>query len=159
MEAFENTEFDNIPETPEESVPVPPQPPFENPYPGTGAGRKESPYANTPYVMNHQPAEPRFTYQQEPAYQYEPQQEAPKPKQQKKEKKQKSGIGRKILAAVLVVALVAGSCGATALLVNNHWENKTQKMTAAFNKSIQDLQKQINSTAAAAETFIESTLP
>ena len=149
MNEYENNDF--VPEQP--APEAPPQEPRQDnscTYHGAGTGRKESPYANSPYVMNHQPAEPRFTYQQEPAYQYEPQQEAPKPKKQKKEKKQKSGIGRKILAAVLVVALVAGSCGATALLVNNHWENKTQKMTAAFNKSIQDLQKQINSTAAAA---------
>ena len=147
MNEYENNEF--IPEQPAPEVP-PQEPQQPNPYAyhGTGTGRKESPYANSPYVMNHQPNQNQYTYQQpqgEPAYQYQPQQEPPKPTKQKKPRK---GLGKKILAAVLAVALVAGSCGVTALLVNNHWEDKTQAMTATFNKSIQDLQKQIDSSAA-----------
>ena len=149
MNEYENNSF-----TPEQQQPVPPpanqeepsQQTYESAYHGTGTGRKESPYANSPYVMNHQPQgeENRYSYQpprQEPTFQYQPPYEAPKPK---KQKKHHNGLGRKILAAVLAVALVAGSCGITALLVNNHWENRTQQMNAAFNQKITDLQQQID---------------
>ena len=149
MNEYENNDF--IPEQPAPEAPRQ-EPPQANPYTyhGSGAGRKESPYANSPYVMNHQPEPSHYTYQQpqqEPTYQYQSQYEVPKPQ---KQKKQKSGIGRKILAAVLIIALVAGSCGATALLVNNHWETKTENMSNHFNSAIADLQKQIDSSTAAA---------
>ena len=148
MNEYENNDF--IPEQPAPEASRQ-EPLLTNPYAyhGTGTGRKESPYANSPYVMNHQPDQNHHTDQQpqqEPTYQYQPQYEAPKPK---KQKKQKSGIAKKILAAVLTLVLVAGSCGVTALLVNNHWENRTQQMNAAFSKSIQELQKQIDSASAA----------
>ena len=148
MNEYENNDL--IPEQPAPETPRQ-EPPLTNPYTyhGTGTGRKESPYANSPYVMNHQPDQNHHTGQQpqqESTYQYQPQYEAPKPQ---KQKKQKSGIAKKILAAVLALVLVAGSCSVTALLVNNHWENRTQQMNAAFNKSIQELQKQIDSASAA----------
>ena len=123
---------------------VPPHQPGSHAYHGTGTGQKESPYANSPYVMNHQPESGNYRYQspqQEPSYQYQPQHEAPKPK---KQKKQRSGMGKKILAAVLAVVLVAGSCGITAALVNNHWEDKTQQMNVSFNQKLDDLQKQLD---------------
>ena len=80
MEPFENNELENETETPqpdaEEAVPQPEQAPSAQPqeepqqtaYHGTGAGRKESPYANSPYVMDQPP-------QQE--YRYQPQTEPP----------------------------------------------------------------------------------
>ena len=67
MDAFENSEFEYIPETPEEPEL---QQPCDNPYHGAGAGRKESPYANSPYVM------PEF--RQEQPYRYEPQVQPPR---------------------------------------------------------------------------------
>ena len=126
MNEYENNEFTS--QQPEQPSPQP----EHAAYHGTGAGRKESPYADSPYVMNHQPQQPRW----EPPY------EAPKPKKQHK------GFGKKILAAVLAVALVAGSCGITAALVNNRWEKKTAAMNSSLNKAIADLQQQINSSAA-----------
>ena len=126
MNEYENNEFTS--QQPEQPSPQP----EHAAYHGTGAGRKESPYADSPYVMNHQPQPPRW----EPPY------EAPKPKKQHK------GFGKKILAAVLAVALVAGSCGITAALVNNRWEKKTAAMNSSLNKAIADLQQQINSSAA-----------
>ena len=112
-------------------------------YHGAGAGRKESPYANSPYVTTHQTEQSHYTGQPhtESSYQYQPQYEAPKPK---KQKKQHTGLGRKILAAVLALALVGGSCGITAALVNSRWEKRTQQMNATFNKAIGDLQAQID---------------
>lgn len=153
MNEYENNEF-----TPGQEQPVqPPQPdaaprqPHTSAYHGAGAGRKESPYANSPYVMNHQPREDNreYTYQpprQEPEYHYQPQYEAPQPP---KAKKQHKGLGKKILAAGLAVALVAGSCGITAALVNSHWADRTARMEASFTQKIDALQKQINSSTSA----------
>ena len=149
MNEYENNDF-----TPEQEQPVSSQEPHQEvphqsgstyTYHGSGAGRKESPYANAPYVMNHQHENGAYSYQppqQDPAWQYPPQYTPPK---SPKVKKQHKGLGKKLLAAALAVVLVAGSCGITALLVNNHWENRTQQMNAAFNKKISELQQQINS--------------
>ena len=56
MDTFENREFDQTPEeswaAPEQTIP---QQPYTNPYHGAGTGRKESPYANSPYEMHHAP--------------------------------------------------------------------------------------------------------
>ena len=149
MNEYENNEF--IPEQEQPPVQTPPQqetPPQQpygyqaSSYHGTGAGRKESPYANSPYVMNHQPRQESGWQQpkSEPVYQYQPQYEPPKPRA----KKEKTGTGRRILAALLALVLVAGSCGITAALVNNHWEARTEKMEDAFDQKIDALQKQIN---------------
>ena len=56
MESFENSEFENEPETLPES-PTEPQRNTANDgaYHAAGTGRRESPYANAPYEMNHQP--------------------------------------------------------------------------------------------------------
>ena len=105
-------------------------------YRGRGAGRKESPFADSPYVMNHRP-----TYQepeQPRAERYEPRQEyVPR-------KKKKGGAGRKILACVAALALVVTSCGVTAHLVNRRWEDRTEAMEAAFSNQLTALQQQIH---------------
>ena len=134
MDAFENSEFEYVPETPEEAAPTPPQQPYTNPYHGTGAGRKESPYANSPYEA-YQP--PR------PEYQYRPQTEPPvKPKKVKKPRKP---MGKKILAAVLALVLVAGSCIATASVMNHRFNNVVQSMVEQHANEIGDLRSQIES--------------
>ena len=148
MNEFENNQFVPDQEPQQPAYNPPPQEYSQqqsNPsaYHGTGTGRKESPYANSPYVMNHPPQTDNsgYAYQQprqESSYQYQPQCEPPKPKKQHK------GLGRKILAAVLAVVLVAGSCGITAALVNSRWETKTQNMSNEFHSAIADLQQQIN---------------
>ena len=156
MNEYENNGF-----TPEQP-PVQPRndapssheiPSQESAYHGTGAGRKESPYANSPYVMNHQS---RSDYNSDPyrqpprpEQQYQPQYEPPKPA---KVKKQHKGLGKKILAAVLAISLIGGSCGITAALVNNHWETKTSQMDAAFDQKITDLQKQIDRSTSVVPT-------
>lgn len=141
MEPFENDDLEYEQENPQpapEEV-TPPQPqqepqsePEQSAYHGAGAGRKESPYANSPYVMN-QP-------QQE--YQYQPQTEPPvKPK---KEKKPRKPIWKGLLAAVLAVALVAGSCLITAFAVNDYWEERTEDTVDMLTDKIEDLQEQID---------------
>ncbi len=161
MNEYENNDFIPQQDSPQPVSPPPQQdasaqqevpPQHANPSAchGAGAGRKESPYANSPYVMNHQPDDSRGTYQpprQESGYQYQPAYEPPKTKMPKK-----PGAGKRILAAVLSVILVAGSCGITAALVNNRWEQKTSQMENSFNQKLEDLQKQMNSSSGSQGT-------
>ena len=147
MEPFENNEFETEQQIPQpEPEPVsPPQPrqepvvppqPQPSAYHGTGAGRKESPYANSPYVSYQQPRE---------EYHYQPQTEPPvKPK---KEKKPRKPIGRKILACVLVVALVAAGCFTTAWCVNEYWEERMDGIMDMLTDEIEDLQEQIGESS------------
>ena len=100
----------------------------ESGYRGTGSGRKESPFADSPYVMNHPPVEPARK------------QKAPRAP------KKNNGAGKKILCAVLALVLLAGSCGITAILVNSRWQKETAKMETSFQKQLDDLQKQITDT-------------
>ena len=131
MDNFENQDF--IPQQePAESAPEPQAEQCE--YRGSGSGRKESPFANSPYEMEHEPSR------------YQPQYEAPK----KPKKKKKNGFGKKLLAACLTVALVAGSCGITAALVNDYWDDRTEAMEEAFEQKIQQLQAQVDAASAAA---------
>ena len=128
-----------------EEPPVPPQepePPRYVPpqdygaYHGTGAGRKESPYANSPYVFQ----------QPQPEYRYQPQTQPPqKPPKVKKPRKPMGSIWKKVLAAVLVIALVASGCGITAYCVSEYWEEHTEDMAEKFGAQIADLQKQLAS--------------
>ena len=122
-------------------------------YRGAGSGRKESPYANSPYVMNHPPHYAEDTW----AHRYQPQNDyvppvAPKVKKTRK----KSGFWKKAMAAVLVLAVTAGGCGVTALLVNHRWEDRTAKMEQSFTQQIQQLQQQIRDTKNTQSAFIGS---
>ena len=116
------------------------QQPYQQPYHGAGAGRKESPFANSPYEMNHhrQPAwesygsNGGFVPPQEP------------PRKVKKQRKPMSNVWKRILCVVLALAVVAGSCGLTAYLVNEHWEEETENMVSSFERRMNDLQLQIN---------------
>ena len=126
----------SAPQAPQEPVPQPE--PIRDPgsYHGAGAGRRESPFANSPYVQQA----PR------PEYHYQPQTQPPrKPPKPKKEPKPRRGIGRRILCTLLVIALVAGSCGITAYLVNQRWEERTEALTKGLTSQITDLQEQLDS--------------
>ena len=134
MDTFEDKEYDQTPEeayaAPEEPVP---QQPYANPYHGTGAGRKESPYANSPYEMHHAPRQ---------EYQYQPQTEPPvKPQKVKKPRKP---VGKKILAAGLAIVLVAGSCMATASFMTRRFNNMMEDMVQSHAEEIGQLRDQIN---------------
>ena len=130
MDAFENSEYEYIPEEPEEAVP---QEPLEQPYRAAGAGRKESPYANSPYEAYQPPRQ---------EYRYHPQTEPPvKPK---KEKKPRKPVGKKILAAVLALVLVAGSCMATSAFMSRRFNNMMEDMVQSHAEEMGKLQEQIN---------------
>lgn len=147
MEGFENMDFtpevNKTPETPtqefqpreftapvQEPVQIPVQ---ETPYHHAGVGRKESPFADSPYVMNHNLG--ANTYASQP--------DAPK---------QKKGTGKKvfkgILSAVLVLALIAAGCGITASVVNDYWQVRMDAMETSMEQQINALEKQIESLDA-----------
>ena len=130
-------------------------PPVSQPYSGQGVGRRESPFADSPYVMNRraEPAAPQrpnpsdyrcgSTYVPPIPPQYPP----VKPKKQKKEG---SGVWKKILCAVLALAVIAGSCGITAALVNNRWENRMNRFQDSMETRLTLMQDQIDAAARAA---------
>jgi len=136
MDTFEHNEFPQQPsvDSPMESSQEPAAPQNQaGTYYSAGTGRKESPYANSPYEMNQTPR---------PEYQYIPQQQPPqKPKKQKKNRKP---IWKPVLAGILILALVAGSCLITASCVNAYWEERTEDTVEMLTQRIDALQKQIN---------------
>ena len=140
MESFENNEFENQPE-PLPEDPVEPQRNAANDgaWHATGTGRRESPYANAPYEMNHHA---RYGYDS-----------APTPPSQKPAKKPRKPIWKPIIAGVLAVALVAGGCGITAAMVNKHWETREQALTEKLNV----LQKQIETTTSSGKGTLVPT--
>ena len=128
MDPFENNEFSDFPpEAPQEPAPQP------GTYHAAGTGRKESPYANSPYEMNRPP---------QGEYRYQPQTQPPE--KPRKVKKSRKPLWKPALAVLLAVALVAGSCAVTAALVNNYWEDRTEDTVDMLTSQIKDLQQQIN---------------
>ena len=127
---MENEKFEyeqNINETNDEVVEEIMEEFREEPTPAASRARKESPFANSPYETNF----------------YTPY-EAPEVKPQKKAKKAKSGRGKRVLAAVLALALMAGSCGVTAAVVNSRWEKKTQALEQSINQKLNDFQVKVD---------------
>ena len=136
-------------------------------YRNAGVGRKESPFANSPYMMNRQNPGYQPDYQNQPSYRdypnpgqtsqlygYQrprPQQPAAAPspqpsfppKQEKKQNKSGKSVFKTVLAAVLVLALVLGSCAVTATMVNNRWKEENRLMQESFNQQIGAMQQQI----------------
>ncbi len=85
-------------------------------------------------------ANPQGYYQQPNAYAVRT---PPQPPVQKKAKK-KGGFWKSVLAAVLILALVGGSCFATAAIVDRSWQERAQEMSDTFAKQFQQLQDQID---------------
>ena len=125
---------------------IPQQPPVytqpQTGYRGAGSGRKESPYASSPYVMNHQ-SQGEYRYQPQSEYRYPPQ-TPEKPRKTPKAKKQRKPIWKPLLAGFLALVLVIGSCAVTAELINDRWEERYEDTTEHFNEQIGELQSQIN---------------
>lgn len=126
---------------------------YQQPDYSIGVGRKESPFANSPYVMNQeQPKADPYRYQSTYVPPVPPQEPPRKPKKQKK-----SGGGKvwkTVLCILLAVVLSAASSGVTALIINNEWNNKTDVMLDAFQQQINDMQAQIDSAAARQDTIV-----
>ena len=106
----------------QEPASAPSEPVAEQPYSNAGVGRKESPFANSPYVMEHQPQYNAGRYYTEPPK---------KAKKVKKEKKQRKPMGKVIkgaIAAVLALVLVGGTCAASVAVTNNAYEQKLEEL-------------------------------
>ena len=126
--------------------PAPERDSYQQPYHGAGAGRKESPFANSPYVMNHPQPEPQ-PYHYEDTYIPPIPPEEP-PRKPKKMKKSGGKVWKSILCTILALVVVAGSCGATAYLVNEHWEEEAEDMVASFERRLDEMQAQIDAGGA-----------
>ena len=129
------------------------------PYSGVGVGRKESPFADSPYVMQHQ--QPQQRYQCGSTYVPPiPPQPPVKPKKEKKPRNKK--IWKGILCAVLALAVVAGSCGITAALVNNRWESRVDALERRLDAKVMEAQGRIEeldkAMANAAGNSVSGTL-
>ena len=66
----------------------------------------------------------------------------PDPLPEKPEKKSR-GLGKKILAAVLSVSLVVGSCAVTGALVNRKWEKRMAELQSQVSNRYEDLKTQL----------------
>ena len=160
MENYENDQLqpgqEMNPQPESEAAPqqpyTPPEPPQSQPYSGMGVGRKESPFADSPYEMHHQPQRDAYRQPDPNAYRAGSTYVPPVPPQMPgKPKKAKSGKGWKtVLCAVLALAVVAGSCGITVTLVNNRWENRMDRFQDSVDVRFAQMQEQIAAAAATA---------
>ena len=142
MESFENNEFENEPEvSPESSAQPSRYAANDGAYQTAGTGRRESPYADSPYEMNHQT---QSGCQAPPT---------PPVHHPHKAKKPQKPVWKPVLACLLAVALVAGGCGITAAMVNQRWETREQALT----EKLDVLQKQITSSTASGKGTLVPT--
>lgn len=91
------------------------------------------------YYTDPQPQKP------EPNY-IPPEPVSPQPPKPKKERK---GMRRGI-SILLVLALVLGSCGATAFFMNLHWQNEMKNLTQQMNDKIAAVQKEAGKQSSGA---------
>ena len=98
-------------------------------YHNQGTGRKESPFADSPYVMNHQKTAytPGYTIPAEPS----------------RQDKKKGGIWKTVISAVLVLALVITSCAVTAEMVNDYWEDRVELLEEELGAELNALEKDL----------------
>ena len=106
-------------------------------YRNTGAGRKESPFENSPYETSFDRAP------EAPIHDAAPSSTAHQKVRRTKERRIRPGMGRRIAAVAAAVALVIGSCAVTAGLVNRRWEDRTKLMEQNFQNQLNQLQTQI----------------
>ncbi|MGM9585547.1 MAG: S1C family serine protease [Faecousia sp.] len=137
MESFDN-EFTGEPET-APIQPEAPQPEQDTVYHAAGTGRRESPYADSPYEMNHASAQQSHTQPEHPHHH--------------KAKTPRKCIWRSVIAGLLVVALVAAGCSITAFAVNRHWEARDEAMT----EKLDLMQKQIDNTTSSGKATLIPT--
>lgn len=135
MDEYENTNLGEEPENTqnrrEEAAPCR----QEEEYEPDRSTRKESPFADSPYVMDHA-ARTEGTWTGDQSWQ------TPSA-QPKSSGKHRGGIWKPVVAALLAVVLLAGGCGITAFAVNSYWEGRTAALTSEMNDKIAELEKQI----------------
>ncbi len=141
MDENKNLEFDPIPEEEGLFTFESEEPAGETLYHGAGVGQTE-PIYTAPVIPE---PEPIYTAPVMP--EPEPVRRSTPPQWEPPAKPKKSG-GKGILAAVLAVALAAGSCGITAWSVNRKWEDRTAQLENRFQTQVDQLQAQMEELAA-----------
>ena len=136
---FEELNQQSEPEAAEEITQEPEIQEAPSLYHGAGVGQKESPYASSPYYTA---SEARQQADTAPEYHYE----APKPP--KKAKKPMGKTGKRIMAAIVSLCVVAGSCGITASLVNQKWEQEMTQLEDEMELKLNALENKLNEVAA-----------
>ncbi len=129
MEELENNEI--VPEEPAENpAELVTQPEAEEScYHDIGTGRKEETFAA--FHVPQEPIDKEKTYYQQPCQ--------PEPKKEKK----RGRVWKTVLAAVLILALVAGSCTATYFVTRNAWQREVASMKLHLSNQIAALEKQL----------------
>ena len=113
-------------------------------YRNAGTGRRESPFADSPYETGFTP-----DAQSSPSGSAgESGGTAHKKEKQAKEKRRRSGLGKKLLAGAAALAVVIGSCAVTAGMVNSRWEDKTAQMEADFQSQLAQVQATVQAQIA-----------
>lgn len=108
-------------------------------YHNAGAGRKESPFADSPYVMGEQPRqESGPTGDWETAYHHV---KTPKQPKARKPREKKSRSAGRMVAAALACAVIGGVGGGalTAHLVDDRWEKTTAELQSSFQSQLEAL--------------------
>lgn len=137
MEDYLNDALHQSEDIPQD-IPQEQTPQQDQTYSGVGVG-----YRETIYDHPAQPQQDRFVPPVIP-----PQDEAPR--KSKSPKKRRRGVWSRILAAVLTLVLVAGSCGLTAWMINDHWSAELQRTSENLTEQIQQLQQQLEASSNAA---------
>jgi len=110
-------------------------------YSNAGVGRKESPYADSPYVMNR--PDPSLNE---------------KPKKVKKQRKPRGKVFKGVIAAVLGAAMLGGACAASVAITNNSWFKKTAAMNTEYRRQLEELEKRLERAEKAAAAGQSGTI-
>ena len=167
MDLNRDEEFAPIPQNiPEDFTPEAQPEPEREPdtlWHGTGAGQQEIIYAAAePEPVSAEPAFQAAPIYEEPAPEADPIPEAepswssapvfertytPQPEQytvpKKRTKKSGSGIGKKLLAAVLTVAVAVGACAVTANVVSDRWEDRMNLLQSEVDRELEAMAEEL----------------
>ena len=130
----------------DETLPIPEEPvtePEDTAWHGLGAGQQEF-FTASPSDAWVEP-EPEITPEPEPEPVFE-RTYTPQPEEYtmpRRKPRKSRGMGKKVLAAVLAVALVIGSCAATAGIVSSRWQEQLDQQQVQTNAQIAALQEQL----------------
>ena len=120
-------------------------------YRNLGVGRRESPFADSPYetLFDAEPdrADPESgapdPEPEVPAGEDAPAEETDSQPAEPAAPKKRSGIWKKLLAAAASVAILAGSCAITAWTVNRRWEQRTAQLENDLRNQMSQMQSQL----------------
>ena len=145
MDLYSDREFDpipqNIPEAATEDFVPEAEPETDTAWHGTGAGVQETIFA-APAEPEEAVPEAEPVFESAPVYErtYTPQ---PEEYTVPKKRERRPGIGKKLLAGVLALAVVIGSCAATAGIVNSRWQERMEAHQQQMDAQFDDLQEEL----------------